>query len=317
MSVLIADFTNAARDRTFDGAVEGALAIALEGASFITVVFTDDARKIANDLVKRPAIDEAAARLVAAREGIEVILAGTISADKGGYRITVRGGASRRRHVVDAAEHRVSRADVLGAVADGRIGHPQRPRRHRVPSGAGLPTRSRSRPARSRHFRATRRRRNRTAVGKFGDAVRRSRRRSRQDANFGRAYAGLANALFYLGRKPEAEQNWKKALSLMDRMTEREKYRTQGTYFFAVTQNYEKAIDNYETLIKHYPTDSSGLNNLASCLLHGARFSQGARSRPSGAGAVSEERPVPEQLRAVRDVRRAISRPHSGNPSRS
>jgi tetratricopeptide (TPR) repeat protein len=46
-------------------------------------------------------------------------------------------------------------------------------------------------------------------------------------------------------------------------MTERERYRTQGTYFFAVARNYEKAIDNYETLIKQYPTDSSGLNNLA------------------------------------------------------
>ena len=66
-----------------------------------------------------------------------------------------------------------------------------------------------------------------------------------------------------MGRKTEAEENWKKALALMDRMTEREKYRTQGTYFFAVARNYEQAIDNYETLIKHYPTDSSGLNNLA------------------------------------------------------
>ena len=101
------------------------------------------------------------------------------------------------------------------------------------------------------------------ATGKFDDAVTEFKRSIAQDPNFGRAYAGLANTLFFMGRKSEAEDNWKKALALMDRMTEREKYRTQGTYFFAVARNYEKAIDNYETLIKHYPTDSSGLNNLA------------------------------------------------------
>ena len=58
----------------------------------------------------------------------------------------------------------------------------------------------------------------------------------------------------------------------MDRMTVREKYRTQGTYFFAIARNYEKAIDNYEQLVKAYPTDSSGLNNLAVAYFMVLRF---------------------------------------------
>ena len=45
-----------------------------------------------------------------------------------------------------------------------------------------------------------------------------------------------------LGRDEEASRQWKMALSLVDRMTEREKYRTLGVYFGTVTRDYEKAI---------------------------------------------------------------------------
>ena len=81
--------------------------------------------------------------------------------------------------------------------------------------------------------------------GKFEEAVKQYNRSIEQDKNFGRAYAGLANTYYFMGRKEEAEENYKIALSLMDRMTLREKYRTQGGYFFAVARNYEKAIDTY------------------------------------------------------------------------
>jgi len=49
---------------------------------------------------------------------------------------------------------------------------------------------------------------------------------------------------------------------LMDRMTEREKYRTLGTYYLAVTHNFEKAVETYSTLVKLYPSDAIGHGNL-------------------------------------------------------
>ena len=261
VSVLIADFTNAARDRTFEGAVEGALAIALEGAPFITSYSRTDARKIANDLVKRPLIDEAAARLVAAREGIAVILAGTISPDKGGYRITVRGERPDGGVLWTQQSTAPSRADVLGAVAEvasdirSALGDTAS-RRERLADSESVTTSSlealQSYTAAQESY----------WIGKFSDAVRLFQTSIAADATFGRAYAGLANALFYLGRKPEAEQNWNKG-AVADGPDDRAReIPDAGHVFFAVAQNYEKAIDNYETLIKHYPTDSSGLNNL-------------------------------------------------------
>jgi tetratricopeptide (TPR) repeat protein len=262
VSVLIADFNNLAQDKTFDGALEGALGIALEGAPFITSYSRTDARRIATDLAKRPRMDEEAARLVAVREGIKVILAGTVTPDRDGYRIVVKGRNADGTELWTQESAARNRADVLNAVAAvasdirSALGDTAS-RRDRLADSESVTTSSlealQSYTLAQELYHA----------GKFDEAVKQFEKSVAQDATFGRAYAGLANTLFYMGRKEDAETNWNKALSLMDRMTEREKYRTQGTYFFAVARNYVKAIENYEMLIKQYPTDSSGLNNLA------------------------------------------------------
>src|SRR5262249_41905232 len=48
----------------------------------------------------------------------------------------------------------------------------------------------------------------------------------------------------------------------LDRMTEREKYRTLGTYYLLTARNYEKAVETYQTLLRLYPADSAGHGNL-------------------------------------------------------
>jgi tetratricopeptide (TPR) repeat protein len=88
-----------------------------------------------------------------------------------------------------------------------------------------------------------------------------SRRRC-SDPDFGRAYAGWATAAYRIGRPDEAETLWKKAMTLMERMTDREKYRTLGTYYMA-SGNHEQAIENYRALLERYPADGTGINNLA------------------------------------------------------
>ena len=264
ISVLIADFNNSVPDKSFGGALEGAIGPLLEGASFITSYDRMDARKLATQQNGRGTIDEPTARLIAVREGIKVD-PGRIDQPVG-QRLPHHGQGREPRwqRAVDAVRdsRTTSDADVLSAVAavasDIRTAlGDTASRQDRQADSESVTTSSlealQSYTAAQELF----------ANGKFDDAVKEFERSTAQDQNFGRAYAGLANTLFFMGRKTEAEENWKKALALMDRMTEREKYRTQGTYFFAVARNYEKAIDNYETLIKQYPTDSSGLNNLA------------------------------------------------------
>ena len=261
VSVLIADFNNLAQDKSFEGALEGALGIAVEGAPFITAYPRTDARKIATDLTGRPVLDEYAARLVAAREGITMVLAGTVALDAGKYHIGVTGRNTDGGELWTERRTVRSRADLLGAVAAvasdirttlGDTAMGGRPNDTEFVTTSSLEALQNYTAGQELY-----------AIGKFDDAVKQYETSIAQDPKFGRAYAGLANALFYMGRKTDAERNWQTALSLMDQMTEREKYRTQGTYFLGVARNYEKAIDTYETLTKQYPTDSSGLNNLA------------------------------------------------------
>lgn len=46
-------------------------------------------------------------------------------------------------------------------------------------------------------------------------------------------------------------------------MTQRERLRTQGMYYWGVSRYFQKAIETYETLVEKYPADAVGRNNLA------------------------------------------------------
>src|SRR5204862_5402180 len=83
------------------------------------------------------------------------------------------------------------------------------------------------------------------------------------DPKFGRAFSGAANATYRLGRREEADALWKQGMALMDRMTEREKFRTLGGYYLGIAQNFEQAVDNYSKLVTAYPADFAGRNGLA------------------------------------------------------
>ena len=219
-----------------------------------------------------------------------------------------QGREPRWQRAVDAVRELAHDQRRRRAQGGGRRGlrHPHGARRHRLAPGSAGRFRERDdqlprsaselhrRPGALRHRQV---RRGRDGVQAFDSD------RTRTSAAPMRAWPTRCSSW---GARPRRKSNWKKALSLMDRMTEREKYRTQGTYFFAVARNYEKAIDNYETLIKQYPTDSSGSEQPGHCLFHGPELSEGAGNGQAGAAAVSEERAVPEQPRALRDVRRGF-----------
>ena len=78
VSVLIADLSNRTGDPVFDGTLEEALGVGLEGAPFITNYQRETARRLATEIKPGSQLDDEAARLVAVREGIKVVLSGMI-----------------------------------------------------------------------------------------------------------------------------------------------------------------------------------------------------------------------------------------------
>ena len=98
--------------------------------------------------------------------------------------------------------------------------------------------------------------------GKAEEAAAQYRRAIAQDPEFGRAYSGLAVILYNQGEPGKSAEQFQKALALIDRMTERERYRTRGNYYILV-HNHLKAIEEYQQLLERYPADSAGHNGLA------------------------------------------------------
>ena len=93
------------------------------------------------------------------------------------------------------------------------------------------------------------------AIGKYREAIER-------DPDLGRAYSGLAAQYANTGRTADAEKYYGEALTRIDRMTAREKFRTRGSYYQFARKSPE-AIKEFMALVEAFPADSSGLANLA------------------------------------------------------
>jgi tetratricopeptide (TPR) repeat protein len=263
VSVLIADFDNKTGEPIFDGLLEQALNIGIEIAPNVTAF----ARTTAEDIAKRveltgAGLSVANARLVAVREGVNIVLAGSIAHGGSSYRLEVAGldpasGNAR----FDASASATGREDVLTSV--GTLAKSIRKALGDETStrGKGLAETftAASIEAASDYTKAQ----NLQNHGEDAEAVKHYADAVKRDPEFGRAYSGWALSAFNLGKSDEAKQLWAKALMYMGSMTERERLRTLGLYYSAVTKNYPKAIETYQELEEKYPADDSAHNNLA------------------------------------------------------
>lgn len=262
LSILIADFDNRTGDAVFDGSLEQALEIGIEGASFVTSYRRNVAEEIAAALSPDAGLDAAAARLVAVREGIKLVLAGSIAADHSGYEIAVSAISPRDGEVVaDADTFAAGKLQVLTAMEEivkdlrRQLGDESVGR-----GGEGAETYTvRSLEAAKEYDTAQ----SLAHAGRYADAIERYKIALEHDPEFGRAYSGWAVAARSLGRMDEAGRTWEEAVARVGSMTERERLRTLGMYYWGVTNNYPKAIETYETLVAKYPADTAAHNNLA------------------------------------------------------
>ena len=263
ISVLIADFDNRTGDELFDNSLEQALNIGLEGAPFITAYRRTAATGVLETLKPGSELNEESARLVSMREGIKLVVAGLVQTDGDGYELSVRvinpeDGELVGESSVDAD----SKLDVLTAVSsladeiredlgDESVNDSDRP--------FGETFTASSLEAVKNYTEAQ----ILAANGRYDESIVFYEQAIAADGNFGRAYSGWALSLFYLGREDQATALWERALTEMDTMSERERYRTLGLYYVAVAGDYPKAVESYQTLVEKYPADNTGHNNMA------------------------------------------------------
>jgi len=117
VSVLIADFANGTGDPAFSGVLEQSLGVGVEAASFITAYDRRGALRVAGQLNAGKVLDDNVSRLVAQREGVKVVLAGTIAQDGSGYKLSVRGvNPADGKDILTTEARARNKDDVLNAV---------------------------------------------------------------------------------------------------------------------------------------------------------------------------------------------------------
>jgi tetratricopeptide (TPR) repeat protein len=265
VSVLVADFDNQTGDAAFEGALEQALVIAMEGASYVRVFPQQTARRIAQQTVPdfSGRIDPAVGQLISRREGLKVLLAGGIARDGNGYRLSLRATDPATGADITTAEREVDdKGEVLAGVAEmaedirAELGE-SRSDMEKVAAAETFTAASLD------AMREYARGQAQLNAGNYQDALAAYDAALKYDPQLGRAYASIGTIYVNLKQTGKADANFKQALKLLDRMTPRERYRTQAGYFLGVAGNTGKAIENFEALIKEFPADDVAYGNLA------------------------------------------------------
>jgi serine/threonine protein kinase/Flp pilus assembly protein TadD len=268
VSLLVADFNNQTLDPLFDGTLEPAIQVALEGASFITAYDRPNAKKLIAQLrPNQPKLDAEGARLIAAREGISAVLTGSIEREDSRYRISLR-TISPADGMDLAPEQRqtVARDQILNAVAK-LVTPVRRALGDRTPASEQI--------AAAETVTAA----SLEAAKKYSEAQELASNPARRqeamevykqaiglDPDMGRAYSGLAAVNRNLGNFTEALKYYDLANSHIARMSERERLRTLGGYY-VTANNPAKAVETFSALVQKFPADTGGHSNLALALL--------------------------------------------------
>jgi eukaryotic-like serine/threonine-protein kinase len=266
VSVLVADFQNNTSDTLFDDTLEPMFNVALEGASFINAYSRGSARKLAQKLPHpTDKLDEQAARLVAVSQGVSAIVTGSLSRRGDGYRLSVKAiDAVTGKTIASAEASAPNKDEVL-------IGLPKLAAPIRKALGDTTPESVQLEAAGGAFTAASLQAVHEYGVGmeqqfagNLPGALQSFSKAVELDPNFARAYAGVAAVSRGLGNVEGAGENIKKAMEHVDRMTQRERYRIRGLYYLQ-SGDFPKCVEEYNALLKLYPSDNLGHMNLANC----------------------------------------------------
>jgi tetratricopeptide (TPR) repeat protein len=264
VAVVIADLQNLTGDPTLDRTLEPMLKIALEDAGFITAY---DRVGITRTLGVQPPenLDEPAALSVALTQGLEVVISGSLNRQGRGYRIAIKATEAVTGNVITSAEDgAATKDDVVGVVAElaSRVrqalgdDRPESVQRFATQTFAATSLDVIRQYAAGAEALST---------SSFEDALQGFSKTVALDSRFGLGYAGMAIASRNLDRPQDAEKYIKEAVRHLDGMSERERYRTRGLFYY-ITGDYQACVKEYGDLIARYAADAPARNNLALCL---------------------------------------------------
>jgi eukaryotic-like serine/threonine-protein kinase len=263
VSVVIADFQNSTGDPTFDRTLEPILKRALEGAGFISAY---DRNGITRTLGVRPPekLDEAAAREIAVKQGLGVVLSGSIDRQGSGYGISVKALQTVTGVVVASTKARASSKEQVLGTATKLVTTVRKALGDETTESAQIFAMA-SLSAISldvvRHYASAM---EAVSRNRFEEALQEAAKAVALDPKFGIGYSVLASVSKAVGRQQDAEKYINEALRYLDGMTERERFSARGM-FYLITGDYQQCVKEYGDLIARYAADVVARNQLALC----------------------------------------------------
>ena len=263
VSVVIADVRNGTGDATFDGTLEPMLKIALEDAGFVTA-FDRNAIRRSLGVVPPNILDERAAQEIAVKQGLGVVLSGSLASRGGRDQVSLKAIQAVTGNVIANVRRNAADKTQVLRVATNLATSVRRALGDETPDSDkrfAMETLSATSLEVVRAYAAAAEAMSRS---KFAEARDHFSKSIALDPNFGLGYAGMAISSRNLDKQEDAERYIKEAVSHLDGMTERERFRTRGLFYF-ITSDYQNCVKEFGDLIAKYSADASARNNLALC----------------------------------------------------
>ena len=250
----------------FTGTLESTLKLALEGASFIGAYDRTRVRELGLKAISGT-FDEPAAEAVAASQGLNVVVSGSIDRRGADYQLALRAVQTVTGKILANVDATAPNKDQvlfavtkLGTALRKALGDSTSESAQRL----SMETLSSANLEAVHEYASGL---DNLSTGKFADAQKHLSKAVELDPNFGMAYTIMASAARNQGRFQDAEQYIREAIKLTGRMTERERYRTRA-YLYFLTGDYQKCTEEYSALLERYQADTGAYTNLGVCLAH-------------------------------------------------
>jgi tetratricopeptide (TPR) repeat protein/tRNA A-37 threonylcarbamoyl transferase component Bud32 len=253
--VLVTDFENLTGEAVFDAGLETAMTVSIQQSQYVNVFppgrVKETLRRMQRD--QTTAIDEAVGREIALREGIKALLVCGINRVGSEYLLTARLVDPEKQSTVFTGSARAKTGeDVLAGVDElaGKIRHGLGESLAKIDS------------RRMALFKATTS--SLEALKYYSDsnrapadvAAKLLKQAIELDPDFALAHVELGVKYYIGGLRPQGEEHFQKALSLLDRLTSREQL-----WIRALIEdwrgNREEGIQSYRTYLAQYPDDST------------------------------------------------------------
>jgi DNA-binding winged helix-turn-helix (wHTH) protein/tetratricopeptide (TPR) repeat protein len=264
-TVVLADFDNSTGDQVFDGTLRRGMAVQLEQSPFLSLIPDDRIQQVLKEM-GQPAdarLTPAIAREICERTGSTAVLDGSIAPLGSQYVLGLRArGCSSGKVLAEEQVQAARKEDVLNAL-DQMAG------KFRTEVGESLATVEKydtplaeATTSSLQALKAYSLGSNKLSAGANTESLPFFSRAVELDPNFAAAYEAMS-AAYTNQREPElSAESIRRAYQLREKVSERERLRIEGDYYWRGTGELEKAVSSVELFQQTYPRDSSAHNAL-------------------------------------------------------